>query len=522
MGEQAGRKVVPISRGQGDPGSTAERLDSWKEIAAYLRRGARTVQRWEREEGLPVHRLQHDKLGSVYAYKSELDAWWRSRADLQKEAPARPGLEPSVAVLPFRDMSREQDQEYFCEGIAEEILGALSKVRGLRVASRTSAFRFKTASADMCDIGRRLRVRTLLDGSVRKAGDRLRIMVQLNDTEEGYQLWSQTYDQRVSDIFGIQQEIARSVVHSLEITLGPKETAALQEVPTKDIQAYDCYLRGRKFYYGYGPRDIEFAIQLFARATGLDPGYALAYAGLADCWSYLYLYSDRSETVRGQADWASARAVEVAPYSAQAHASRALALSISGRDEEAEAAFETAIRLDPNLFEAHYFHARHSFVRGQAEKAARFFEEAMRVRPEDYQSPLLLGQVYDSLGRCEEAREVRRKGVETADQHLSLNPDDVRALYMGANGMVALEQRDRGREWAERALALRPDDPMVLYNIGCIYSMLGHVDEAISCLEKSVAKGLTQKGWFEHDNNLDPLRRHPRFRKLARQLRYDG
>ena len=191
-----------------------------REIALYLKRGARTVQRWEREEGLPVHRLVHDKLGSIYAYQSELDAWWRSReAELANEPPLPPEAAPSVAVLPFADMSQERDQAYFCEGMAEEILDALNRVQGLRVSSRTASFHFRTPDADTREIGRRLRVGTLLEGSVRKSGDQLRIVLQLTDAESGFHLWSGRYDRRMSDIFAIQQEIAENAVRALEATL---------------------------------------------------------------------------------------------------------------------------------------------------------------------------------------------------------------------------------------------------------------------------------------------------------------
>jgi adenylate cyclase len=247
----------------------------------------------------------------------------------------------------------------------------------------------------------------------------------------------------------------------------------------------------------------------------LDPAYVLAHAGLADCWSYIYLYSDRSEAVRQKADAASLRAVELDPESAQARASRALSLSLSQRDEEAERNFEAAIRLDPNLFEAHYFFARHCFVRGTLEKAARLYEQAMRVRPEDYQSPLLVAQIYDDLGRPEDAKASRELGIRNAEGY----PDNARAVYMAANGMVALGQRERGGEWAERARSLMPDEPMVLFNVACIYSLLGRAEDAIDCLERAVRGGLTQRGWFEHDSNLNPLRSHPRFQGLLQRLK---
>ncbi|MCX6631881.1 MAG: tetratricopeptide repeat protein [Candidatus Solibacter sp.] len=494
------------------------RLDSWKEIAAYLKRGARTVQRWEREEGLPVHRLPHEKLGSVYAYAAELDAWWSSRAaELPDDQPVAKAA-PSIAVLPFADMSQSGDQAYFCDGAAEEIISALSRIAGLRVASRTSSFRVRPPAGDSREIGRQLGVQTLLEGSVRKSGDHLRITVQLVDAVNGFHLWSESYDRQLVDVFAIQDEIADNVVQALEVTLSPAESSALRNPPTRDIQAYDCYLRGRNFYYEYSPRAVKFAIQMFERAIELDVNYAQAYAGLADCWSYTYLYSERSEAVRAQADQASLKAVELDSGSAQALASRGLSLSLSGRNEEADRAFEAAVRIAPDLFEARYFYARHCFALGQVEKAVAEYEGAIRARPEDYQSPLLVAQSYEVLDRPADATAARKQGVSLAERHLLLNPDDGRALYMAANGLAALGERERSRQFLERALAIQPDDPMLLYNAGCIFAMLGLLDPALDCLEKAILGGLTQKGWYLHDSNLDPLRSLPRFQELLRSL----
>jgi TolB-like protein/Tfp pilus assembly protein PilF len=502
--------------GKGAHARPDERLDSWKEIAAYLRRGVRTVQRWEREEGLPVHRLRHDALGSVYAYRSELDGWWEERTP--HEAGTKPAVEASVAVLPFLDMSQERDQAYFCEGIAEEITNALGRVDGLHVASRTSAFRFRPGTADGREIARRLRVRTLLEGSVRRSGHRVRIAVQLDDAGSGYQLWASSYEREMRDIFAVQDEIARAVVAALRVALPPPQAARLWRPGTRDPEAYDCYLRGRAFYAEYGTREVEAAAACFARAVELDPSYPQGHAGLADCGSYLYLYRDRSDANRESAERASLQAVTLDPMSAQAQASRGLALSISGRRAEAERAFEEALRLDPSLFEAHYFYARHAFAAGQPQKALRLYEQAMKARPEDYQAPLLAAQIYDDCARPEDAAAARRLGVERATRRLEVVPDDARALYMAANGLAALGESSRAREWARRARALRPEDGMVLYNVACVLALLGLPQDALECLEQAVRCGLRQRGWYAHDSNLDPLRSDPRFQELLRAL----
>jgi len=496
---------------------TGERLDSWKEIAGYLNRGVRTVQRWEREEGLPVRRLQHDKLGSVYAFKRELDAWFASRGG--SLGPGEEGAAPrhAIAVLPFADLSREKDQEYFCDGMAEEIIGKLSRLGGIRVASRASSFRFR-GGVDTREAGRKLGVGVLLEGSVRKVGEWLRVSVQLAGTEDGYQIWSRSFDRKLGDVFAIQEEIALEVVHALETGASEADEAAIRRAPTRNLEAYDCYLRGRKYYFQYGPRDMDCAIQLFSRAVELDPEYPLAFAGLADCWSYLYLYSSREDALRDQAEWASRRAVELDPHCAEAQASLGLALSLTERYAEAETAFRQAIHLDRNLYEAYYFYARQSFALGEAEKALRLYQEAIQTRPMEFQARLLMAQIHDDLAHPEQAVACRQKGIEMAENHLAAHPDDARAMYMAANGMAALGMARQARSLVDRAIALRPDEPMLLYNVGCIYSMLGDSQKALDALERAAAGGLRQRGWYEHDNNLDPLRGEERFKQLLGTL----
>jgi adenylate cyclase len=426
--------------------------------------------------------------------------------------------QPSVAVLAFSDMSPERDQEYFCDGIAEEITNNLAQVKGLRVAARTSSFAFKGKLEDVRTIGRRLSVATVLEGSVRKVGNYLRIAAQLIDVNDGYHLWSERYDREFKDVFVIQDEISRSIAATLKITLSPKERDAIGRVPTTHLQAYDYYLRGRQFFYQYKRKGIEFALKMFSQAIELDPTYVRAYAGIADCCSFLYMYAGSHEVHRNQADLASLKAIKLNPESAEAHASRGVALSLQGAYDEAEQAFQTAIRLDPRLFEAYYFYARTAFIQGNLERAIELYAKASDVNPQDYQAPLLVAQSYADLGRHAEAEDARRRGIQLAEARLKLNPDEARALYMGANGLVALGEFDTGLEWANQALAMDPDEPMVLYNVACIQSLAGRNEDAIDSLERAVRSGLTQKNWLIHDSNLDPLRTHPRYCALIKLL----
>jgi adenylate cyclase len=342
--------------------------------------------------------------------------------------------------------------------------------------------------------------------------------VQLIDADSGFQLWAHRYDHTGTDILGIQDRIAESVAHALQATFSRNDRVPGEDRSSADLSAYECYRRGRKYYDEFSPQAVEFAIEMFVRAIGLDPHYAAAYAGLADCWSYTYLYNRRSEAVLEQADWASLKAHEMDAQSAQSHASRGLWLSLSGRNDEADRAFETAIKLDPDLFEAHYFRARHCFVLGRPEDAAEAYENAFRVRPDDYQSPLLLAQIEDRLGRHDRAKAVRKQGCAIAERHLKWQPGDARALYLAANGLAALGEHSRSRRMAERACAIRGDDPMLLYNVGCVFSLLGLAGPALECLENAVHFGFTQKAWFEHDSDLDSLRTLTRFRDLLRGM----
>lgn len=424
----------------------------------------------------------------------------------------------SIAVLAFADLSSAKDQVYFCDGISEEIISNLTRIKGLRVSSRTSSFAFKGKSEDIRSIGRKLGVATVLEGSVRKAGSQLRITAQLIGIEDGCHLWSESYDRELKDLFAIQDEIARSIAATLKIALTPRESMALSKAPTTDLEAYDFYLRGKQFFYQYNNKAMEYARKMYTRAIERDPTYVRAYAGIADCCSFLFMHAGSHDPNREEADSMSRRALELDPDSAEAHASRGLACSLKKNFAEAESEFEQAAYLDPTLFEAYYFYARVCFEQGKLEKTIQLYEKSIEVNPHDYQAPLLVAQIYADLGDEEKAEVARRRGVQAVESRLKMHPDDSRALYMGANGLVGLGEFEQGLEWANQALAIDPEEPMVLYNVACIQSLAHRYEDALDSLEKSVACGLKVKNWLEHDSNLDPLRRLPRYKKLIKQL----
>jgi adenylate cyclase len=257
---------------------------------------------------------------------------------------------------------------------------------------------------------------------------------------------------------------------------------------------------------------------MFERAIDLDPHYALAHAGVADCCAFLYMYWDGSRANLEGADSASRKALELDPELSEAHASRGLAVSLSKRYDEARQEFETAIRLNPKSYEAHYLYARACFQEGKLEEAVRHYQEASRVRPEDYQAVLLMQAPLKGLGRTRDAESARRLGVQLAQQHLELNPDDARALYLGAQGLVQLGEQERGLEWVKRALVIDPEDPGVLYNVACLYALVELKEDAIACLQRAVQNGFGHREWVENDADLDSVREDPRFTALLRAL----
>ncbi len=435
---------------------------------------------------------------------------------LPAAGPAQPSSN-SIAVLPFVNMSADPENEYFTDGIADEIINALSRIQALRVASRTSAFAFKGKSEDIGDIGRKLKVATVLEGSVRKAGNRLRVTAQLVNVSDGYHLWSERYDRQLEDVFAIQDEIAGNITKALRVVLSEDEKRPIK-APTENVEAYEYYLRGRQYFHQFRRAGIQFARRMFDRAIELDPAFALAYAGIADCCAFLYMYWDGSKANLDGADTASRKALALDPDLAEAHASRGFALSLSRQYAEAHREFQTALRLNPKQYEAHYLYARACVQEGKFEDAVLHYEDAARVRPDDYQALLLLQTPLNRLGRKEEASAALQRGIQVVERHLELTPDDARALALGAGALMQLDERDRAVDWARRAQAIDPEDSAVLYNVACVYALGGQADEAIRGLDQAITNGFGHKEWLETDSDYDSIRGDPRFQALLKKL----
>lgn len=420
----------------------------------------------------------------------------------------------TVAILPFVDMSPGRDQEYFCDGVAEEIISTLSCVRDLRIASRTSSFQFKGRSTDVREIGRALGVASVLEGSVRKAGDRVRITAQLVNAADGYHLWSESFDRDLADVFAIQTEIAQRMLKALKLSLSTRETEMVERGGTSDAEAYDLYLRGRS-YMRYGTSSLP-AADLFRRAIERDPRFAQAHAGLANAIAQRGIWRlNLTEAAIEEAIEASRRALELDALLPEAYLARACLLSMQGKDEAALADFEEAIRLNPASYYTYYLYGRHVFAMGRFEQAARLYETAARLEPDDYQSLTLLHDVLRKLGDDEARLEAAgKRAMQAIERQLRSDPDDARAVQLGAVMAVKLGDAERARALAERSLHLRPDEFSAAYNVACVYALLGERDRALDELGRALRMGRGNLGWIGNDPDLDGLRGDPRFDAL--------
>ena len=429
-----------------------------------------------------------------------------------RTGPAAPS-KPSIAVLPFANMSGDGDQEYFADGITEDIITDLAKVSALSVIARNSVFAYKGQNADIQAVGRRFNVGYVVEGSVRKAGHRVRITAQLIEARTGTHIWAERYDRDLTDIFAVQDEIANTVAKQLRIRLLPTERRAIEAVPTASVDAYNYYLRGRHLYHLHTAQHVELSRRMFQKAVELDPNYARAYAGLAD--SAFFLFNNQQEGVSiDDILKASRTAVELDPDLAEAHASYGIALHYLDRYPEAVSEFQRAIELNPDLYEAHYLYAMAARDHGDMETVIRMEERCVEIWPEHYREWLMLAGYYHYAGRKDEAQRAARIGVALAESALETHPDVPLAATLGAGSLAMLGEAERALEWLSRAIAIAPDDPLTQFNAACSYSLLGKTEEALSLIERWSQKATDRTvGWLT-DVDFDNIRDHPRFQAL--------
>ena len=417
----------------------------------------------------------------------------------------------SIAVLPFTNLSDDNEQEHFCDGLTEELLNVLANLPGLRVASRTSCFAFKGKKTNLPVIAEELLVANILEGSVRKSGANIRITAQLIETATDSHLWSETYDRQLDDIFAIQDDIARQILGALKLKLGAKDS---EYTETNDSQAYEYFLRGRGFASSAGNKDQDLAIELFQKAVALDPHFVRAWVKLAQSSASYAMYGHGGERIREIASDAAKKAIELAPDYAESHMARGYAHLANKKYAEAEAEFFEAIELNPKLSIAYHYLARSAYHQGQLDKALNYFNKSTELNPDDYESPLLSVTIYDKNQDHDNALRIAKTGVDRVKRYLKDYPNNQRAYYLGLGGLLKLGEHESAREWAERAYQLAPNDVATRYNLACFYAQIGDSEKALDFLENSISS----RTWIENDPDLTSLHDHPRFQAVLDTL----
>jgi adenylate cyclase len=419
---------------------------------------------------------------------------------------------PSIAVLPFVNMSGDPEQEYFSDGITEDVITDLSKVSSLRVISRNTAFTFKGRSIETGEIAHRLKANYVVEGSVRKAGGRVRITAQLiNGATDGH-IWAERYDRDMSDIFALQDEISQAIVKALKIRLLPEERDAIEARSTKDPEAYRLYLLSRHYLIQHGARDLEIGLRFGKRALEIDPDYARAWAVVALCQMFLYMRGTSKETGLAAAE----RALSLDQSLGEAHSARGRALCELGRYDEARRAHEEAVRLDPESSFVQCDAGWSCSQMGRYEEAAQHLERAAELDETDYAALSQASSCYTQLGRDAEALSAVRRALQRVEMEVARRPDNPRPIVFGVGILALLGEKERAKEWASRALIIDPDDPIGLYNIACGMALMNETDAALDLLEASAPKSFPEQvTWLKKDTDLASLHGHPRFEALV-------
>ena len=422
----------------------------------------------------------------------------------------------SICVLPFVNMSGEAEQEYFSDGITEDIITDLSKVSALGVIARNTAFQFKGKNLDVPQAARQLKVSHVLEGSVRKAGSRVRITAQLIDGGSGEHVWADRYDRDLNDIFALQDEISQAIVGALKLKLLPEEKRAIAQRGTNNPEAYKFYLMARQYRdtgNAGNRRASDLAIRLCRRAVEIDPNYAQAWALLALVQSSTKLYFD-SYVADGLME--AERALALDPNLAEAHAAKARSLNLAARYREAHVEVERALALDPDSYEANREAAIYATAMHDHAGAIRHFEKAASLIDSEYYAAGMVIAFYEAAGDEEGKKRAARRALERTEKLLALEPDHGSALSFGITALMALGEVERGKEWIERALLVDPDNVNMRYNLACSLITQAHDVEAGLDLLASIMERVHQEpiNWAKVDPDLDRVREHPRFKAM--------
>jgi TolB-like protein/Tfp pilus assembly protein PilF len=538
--------------------TVADRLDSWKEIAAFLRRDVRTVQRWEKKESLPVHRHQHEKLGSVYAFRGELTQWFNTRLPAAAGQP-KTADKIKLAILPFQDLAAGEEKTYFADGLTEEMATQVMRLQPgeLAVIARSTAEHYDASAQSLQKLKRDLGVDYVLEGKVRRSGNRVRITARLSEVQDQTQMWAETYERDLRDVLSVQAEIAEAIAREINVALNFAERtrlSGLQHGRHVDPEAYDAYLQGRYHLHAMSAAEIRKSVADFERAVKLGPEFAPAHAGLASAWALLSIAPFDAvppNEAMPKAEAAAQRALELDEGLAEAHAALALVNHhYRWNWQGAETEYRRAIELNPNYAAAHYWYSWMLLALGRREQAFREIEETQRIVEET--DPHRLVAVHATRAQAYYFGREFQRAVDECEKALQLDPNHFMPHYILGRTYRRLGEGKKAVAELKAARECADDAPLVDAVLGLAYAVggqmgdaqkmlesfktatkkryipptyfgmlfagLGDKDQAFKWLEKAFSERADGLTWLSVEPMLDPLRDDPRFHNLVRRV----
>ena len=446
--------------------------------------------------------------------KRDLESGRKRTAEANESRSESKQTDKSIAVLYFENISGVKEDEYFRDGITEDIITELSKIKGLSIFSRPTVLAYRDKQVTPAQIGQQLRAAYVLAGSLRRAGNRLRINAQLVDTHTDFPLWSERYDREMKDVFEVQDEIARNIAEALRITLSPQEQAALAAKPTENLQAYDLYLRGKNYARRMTRQDLEFALQMFENAVLLDPNFALAYAAIANVCAQTHYNYGRDPIWLQRAEAASHKAVGLQPQLPEVLVAQAWILYAAQNYENAVHLVQKAIDRRRDCEGAYYLLCRILFAAGRYQELVGVADIALEASGEDYNSYVPITNALAAIGKQEALRNTRQRMAVALENHLKQVPEDARARILLAAQYAAMDRVEDSIRETNFAVALRPNEATVLYNAACVFSVLKRKSEAMEALKKAWNAGFKDAEWARRDSELSLLYGDSEFEQL--------
>ena len=427
--------------------------------------------------------------------------------------------ENSIAVLYFENMNAEKESDYFCAGMTEDIITDLSKIKELKVVSRTDVLPFRNKEVNTHQVAEALRVNYIVEGSVRKAGNRIRITAQLVSVRDGYHLWAERFDRLVEDILDLQNEVSQKIVEALKVSLSDSERELLTQKPTDDLRAYDFYMRGRELLYLRGKRNTESAIEMFQNAAAIDPSFASSYAGLAEAYSSMYEWYDGSSSWLSKAIEMNQKALALEPTSLDAKFGIAMVYFHHRRLSEAKRTLEEILKENSEFYPAYLRLGMIAELSNDLEGALKYYRRAAALKPYDEDAWRFLTGAHRKLGNTKRAQDAALKVIEITSRKLEASLEDVIVLSRLAEAYALFGSKEESVATLKRVLELEPNDGLAVYNCSCAYALLGEKNASLILLRRAYEIGFRAVAhWARTDNAFHGMRGDKEFQQLLTEM----